>query len=106
MSDAFEPELAPLVALVSDRDLTDPVAGADLAVLAPACISATTFDLRRDETIDGASRLLQAGVPTELHGFPGTFPGSGFVGPAAIARRADEHAQVALRRGLRLDGTD
>jgi acetyl esterase/lipase len=31
------------------------------------------LDLFRDETIDYCARLLQAGVPTELHVYPGCF---------------------------------
>ncbi|MGO9872827.1 MAG: alpha/beta hydrolase [Acidimicrobiia bacterium] len=83
-----------------------PARAHDLAGLAPAYVSAMEFDPLRDEAIDYASRLLQAGVPTELHVFPGTFHGSSFVAAAAISQRADKEAQVALRRGLRLDGTD
>ena len=41
-------------------------------------------DELRDEGIDYASRLLQAGVPCELHSFAGTFHGSSLVAGAAV----------------------
>jgi acetyl esterase/lipase len=59
------------------------------------------FDPLRDEGIDYALRLLQAGVPVELHQFPGTFHGSGLVASAAVSRRAQAEWLDALSRGLR-----
>jgi acetyl esterase/lipase len=82
-----------------------PARATDLSGLPPAYISAMEFDPLRDEAIDYAARLLQAGVPTELHVFPGTFHGSSFISGAAITRRADAEGLVALRRGLCLDAT-
>lgn len=79
-----------------------PARASDLAGLPPAYVSAMEFDPLRDEAIDYATRLLQAGVPTELHVFPGTFHGSAFITEAAISRRADAEGVVALRRGLDL----
>lgn len=74
----------------------------DLSGLPPAYVSAMEFDPLRDEAIEYASRLFRAGVPTELHVFPGTFHGSAFITEAAVSRRGDEEALVALERGLRL----
>ena len=34
------------------------------------------FDPLRDEGVEYALKLMQAGVATELHSFPGTFHGS------------------------------
>ena len=38
--------------------------------LPPAWIATTELDLFRDEDVDYAARLLEAGVPTELHVYP------------------------------------
>jgi acetyl esterase len=45
-------------------------------------------------------RLLQSGVPTELHNFPGTFHGSWRLAGAAISRRQTGEMVAALRRAL------
>jgi acetyl esterase/lipase len=58
------------------------------------------FDPLRDEGIEYALRLLQAGVPVELHQYPGTFHGSGLVAGAAVSRRAQAEWIEALIRGL------
>ena len=80
-----------------------PARATDLTNLPPAYISAMEFDPLRDEAIDYASRLLQAGVPVELHVFPGTFHGFTIITDTAISRRSEHEARVALRRGLRLE---
>ena len=45
------------------------------------------FDPLRDEGILYALRLMQAGVPVELHSYPGTFHGSALL-PGAASRSA------------------
>lgn len=72
----------------------------DLQGLPPAYVSAMEFDPLRDEDVLYAARLLEAGVPTELHTFPGTYHGSSLVRTAAISRRQDEEMIEVLRRGL------
>jgi acetyl esterase len=75
----------------------------DLANLPPAYVTTMEFDPLRDEGIFYAVRLMEAGVPVELHSYPGTFHGSSLVTTAAVSRRATEELFVALRRGLRVD---
>lgn len=77
---------------------------ADLVGLPPAYVSTMEFDPLRDEGILYALRLLQAGVPVELHSFPGTFHGSALITDATISRRVAAEQLAALRRGLRLGG--
>ena len=48
----------------------------------PAIITVGEFDLFRDEDIDYAKRLLEAGVATELHVYPGAFHVSDVLGAA------------------------
>ena len=52
-----------------------PALARDLSGLPPTLIQTGELDLFRDEDISYASRLLQAGVPTELHVYPGAYHG-------------------------------
>jgi acetyl esterase/lipase len=78
-----------------------PAVAKDLRGLPPAYVSTMEFDPLRDEGIEYALRLLRAGVPVELHQYPGTFHGSGLVVGAAVSRRAQAEWLDALARGLR-----
>ncbi|MFD5191756.1 alpha/beta hydrolase [Streptomyces sp. NPDC058357] len=94
--------------LGADRDPAAPVPAyaaparaENLAGLPPAYVAVSDLDPLRDEGLDYALRLVRAGVPTELHLFPGTFHGAaGFVPDTAVTRRMSEGALDALRRGL------
>ncbi|MGE0684258.1 MAG: alpha/beta hydrolase [Candidatus Binatia bacterium] len=75
--------------------------GTDLKGLPPAYIPVGDLDLFLDENITYAQRLLAAGVPTELHVYPGAFHGfNGFVPGAAISRRFNTDRDNALKRML------
>ena len=55
----------------------------------------------RDEDIAFAQRLMQAGVPTELHVNPGAYHAAEVFAPqAALSERIWERRYDALRRGL------
>lgn len=73
----------------------------DLRGLPPAYIPVGDLDLFLDENITYAQRLLAAGVPTELHVYPGAFHGfNGFVPGAAVSRRFNADRDHALKRML------
>ena len=78
-----------------------PARARDLSRLPAAFIDVGTADLFRDEDIDYAQRLMQAGTPTELHVYPGAFHGFDGMAPGArltvVARAA---RIVALRHAL------
>ncbi|MDE0511918.1 MAG: alpha/beta hydrolase [Gammaproteobacteria bacterium] len=70
----------------------------DLQGLPPAYICVGTADLFRDENIAYASRLFEAGVPTELAVFPGLYHGGeSFVPDAPVSERFTRSFMTALR---------
>jgi acetyl esterase/lipase len=77
-----------------------PARAEDLSGLPPAYITTCEFDPLRDEGLDYGRRLIQAGVPTEMHHYPGTFHGSTIVRGAAVAKRMNADRADALRRAL------
>ena len=68
----------------------------DLAGVAPAYISTGALDLFLDEDLDYARRLIDAGVSTELHVYPGAIHAFEMV-PGTVLQA---QAQVDLKRGL------
>ena len=73
----------------------------DLTGLAPAYIPVGDLDLFLDENIEYAQRLLAAGVPTELHVYPGGYHGfNGFAPGADIAQRFNTERDETLKRIL------
>ncbi len=77
-----------------------PSRATDLTDLPPAYISAMEFDPLRDEDVLYAMKLMEAGVPVELHTFPGTFHGSSLFTHAAVSKRQEQEMFDVLRRGL------
>ncbi|MCA9851461.1 MAG: alpha/beta hydrolase, partial [Dehalococcoidia bacterium] len=78
-----------------------PARAGDLAGLPPTYICVGSLDLFLDEDIAYARRLLDAGVPTELHVYPGAFHGStGTVPNAALSRRWRDDELASIRRAL------
>lgn len=78
-----------------------PSRSTDLAGLPPTWIDVGELDALRDEAIDYATRLMRAGVPTDLHVTPGCFHASEvFVPDAAVSTRIVAARIGALRRAL------
>jgi acetyl esterase/lipase len=77
-----------------------PARATDLSGLPPAYVSTAEFDPNRDEAIDFALRLLQAGVPVELHQWPRTFHGSQAILSAEVSQRQMAELSGVLRREL------
>ena len=78
-----------------------PARATDLAGLPPAYINVGVLDLFVDEDVTYAQRLMAAGVPTELHVYPGAFHGSpGLVPNSALSRRWAADELAALDRAL------
>jgi acetyl esterase/lipase len=78
-----------------------PARATDLSGLPPAFIDVGTVDLFRDEDIAFAQRLMQAGVPTELHINPGSFHAAEIFAPeSALSQRIWAMRIDALKRAL------
>ena len=78
-----------------------PARATDLAGLPPAYINVGVLDLFVDEDVTYAQRLMAAGVPTELHVYPGAFHGSpGLVPNSPLSRRWAADELAALDRAL------
>ncbi len=72
----------------------------DLAGLPPAYVSVGAVDGFRDEDVDYATRLNQAGVATELHVYPGAPHGVGLFAGTDIANRYQRDIEDWVGRQL------
>ena len=72
----------------------------NLAGLPPTFIGVGALDLFLEENLAYARRLIRAGVPTELHVYPGTFHGYQLVPNAQVTQAAQRDRMSALRRAL------
>ncbi|MGF1470915.1 MAG: alpha/beta hydrolase [Rubrobacteraceae bacterium] len=73
----------------------------DLSGLPPAYLAVGTLDIFLDENVGYARRLIEAGVPTELHVYPGLIHGSDtFLPGAASSQRLIADRNAALKRAL------
>lgn len=76
----------------------------DLAGLPPAFIDCGSMEVFRDENVAYASALWAAGVPTELHVWPGGFHGFDSIAPhTALAHVASDARNAWVDRLLRVD---
>jgi acetyl esterase/lipase len=90
-------ESSPAVAVPSRRE--------NLRDLPPAFIGVGAIDLFVEENIEYASRLITAGVSTELIVVPGGFHGFDIFAPETAAAQNFERAKIAaFRRGLGIEG--
>ena len=72
----------------------------DVSGLPSAFVSVMEFDPLRDEGLTYAMRLLEAGVSTEIHAYPGTFHGSSMVATAQVSLNSARDASAALRKAI------
>jgi acetyl esterase len=74
----------------------------DLAGLPAAYVLTAELDPLRDEGIDYARRLMEGGVPTELHTVAGACHGFDIIAAGStLGQRSIEEQVRALVRGLR-----
>ncbi|HET6859401.1 MAG TPA: alpha/beta hydrolase [Streptomyces sp.] len=79
-----------------------PARADDLSGLPRALVVTCQFDPLRDEGLTYAQRLMQAGVNTELHHYPGTFHGSVVMDGTRVSRQMLADEVAALRRAFRM----
>lgn len=83
-----------------------PARAPSLAGLPPTGVWVGALDLFLEEDVEYARRLLLAGVPTELHVYPGAFHGFMFAAQAQVTQAFARDYEQALRRALYPVGTE
>lgn len=77
-----------------------PARASDLSGLPPTYIICGALDLFLEEDLEYARRLMRAGVPTELHVYPGAPHAFMFMADAEITRAYARDSLAALKRAL------
>ena len=77
-----------------------PARAESFAGLPPTFIATGAIDLFAEEDISFAQALVRAGVPTELHVYPGAYHGFTLIGSAAVAQRFERDSLEAFQRAL------
>jgi acetyl esterase/lipase len=77
-----------------------PARAVELAGLPPTFISVGSIDLFLEENLEYARRLAVAGVPVEIHVYPGGFHGFDMIPGAAIGAEAARASQENMRKAF------
>ena len=77
-----------------------PARASDLSGLPPTFMICGALDLFLEEDLDYARRLIRAGVPTELHIYPGAPHGFMFMPDTQVSRTFARDSMGALARAL------
>lgn len=72
----------------------------DLAGLPPTYLATGALDLFLEENLEFARRLIRAGVPTELHVYPGAFHAFQWAADAEVSKAAARDSKAALAKAL------
>ena len=78
-----------------------PARASDLSGLPPTFMSVGALDLFLEEDLDYARRLIRAGVPTEVHIYPGAPHGFMMIRDADVSRTFAKDSLAALARAAR-----
>jgi acetyl esterase/lipase len=85
------PDVSPYAAAARATNLSD---------LPPTFIAVGALDLFLDEDLDYALRLTRAGIPVELHVYPGTYHGYQAAFASRVVAEANRDSIAALKRAL------
>jgi triacylglycerol lipase len=77
-----------------------PARATDLSGLPPTFMICGALDLFLEEDLDYARRLIRAGVPTELHVYPGAPHGFTFIPTAQVSKTFARDSMAALARAV------
>lgn len=77
-----------------------PARAPDLAGLPPTFIATGSIDLFASENLEWARRLIEVGVPVELHVYPGAYHGFPIVAESNVAQRFERDCRSAIARAL------
>ena len=77
-----------------------PARASDLSGLPPTFLAVGALDLFIDEDLEYGRRLIRAGVPVELHVYPGAFHAFDVSPTAAVSNRMRHDSFAALARAL------
>lgn len=87
-----------------DRDAPPPYAvparAMDLSGLPPVFLAVGAIDLFAQEALSVGARLISAGVPVEMHVYPGAFHGFNLVADSPVAKAFDRDSCAAIERYL------
>ena len=72
----------------------------ELSQLPPTFIATGAIDLFADENLRFAQGLIRAGVPTELHVYPGAYHGFTLIAGARVTQRFEQDSLMALQRAF------
>jgi acetyl esterase/lipase len=78
-----------------------PARADDLAGLPPTFIACGALDLFIDENLEFARRLIQAGVPAELHVYPGAYHAFTYAPVSEVTQAFQRDRLLSLRRALK-----
>ena len=96
-----EKKFNPRLQVKNADEYAAPARAIDLSGLPPTFIDVGELDLFRDEDIEFAKRLLQAGVTTVLHVYPGAYHASeSFAPEAELSKQIWTKRIEALKRAL------
>ncbi|HUV10705.1 MAG TPA: alpha/beta hydrolase [Acidimicrobiia bacterium] len=77
-----------------------PARASDLSGLPPAFVAVGSIDGFHDENLEYATRLNRAGVPTEVHVYPGAPHGFQLFGDSSVAAQAERDVDEWLARRI------
>ena len=79
-----------------------PALADDLSGLPPTLLLTGSLDLFFDEDLDFARRLVDAGVPVELHSYPGAIHAFNMMAEAGISQAFNRDLASGIARLLKL----